>query len=624
MPRRPLQHLLLRDLLPLVGFMALCLLSLSWWGVSRATRHQARAQAGQSLRLLESNLRSRFLAYQQETAELARLWSGGLLDPASPEAFQHGLVMLAGSLQGFRSHGIVRPDGLVLDVGPGPEGWMTGQVVVTPQGLTTQTRRWSPEGRLLGRTPAKPAPESRDARQRPWFSLSSGRWVGPFLLAQDGPFLNTLRVTYAMPVTGQDGRELGVAQTSIRLDDLASLVRVIEPYPGCQVLIADATDHAVLLPAACTASLPDQLVRLERPFSPTYLPLAHELRQAALTGRPLRIGGRRHLVETMRIQGIPGVEWELYLGIPEDVLLLGPTRVAAAMVGFSVLLLAFLVGWIHRTATAFSQPLTALAESSAAMVRGEPFTLPPTRIQEIVHLGEAFGLAGRAIREHVALEAELRHSQRIVALGTMAAGVAHDLNNLFIAIQRHLDVCEHRGGPENHLQRAQTAMDRCTELARAFLTFGRGGPEGKVPLDLDRVIEDALLLVHGILSHQVEFVRELDGDLPRILASPTALTQVLVNLIVNARDAMPNGGQLRIRSWPEEGGVAFAVEDTGVGISPEDRDRVFLPFFTTKEPGKGTGLGLTMVQKIVADHGGRLDMESTPGQGTTFTVHLPA
>ncbi|MGD8441134.1 MAG: ATP-binding protein [Holophagae bacterium] len=233
-----------------------------------------------------------------------------------------------------------------------------------------------------------------------------------------------------------------------------------------------------------------------------------------------------------------------------------------------------------------------------------------------------------------ALDDRLRQSQRMEAIGRLAGGIAHDFNNLLMVIKSYAELGRREaagGDPKvgQRLTEIDRAADRASDLVRQLLAFGRRqviNPEIVRVNQLVRGLEDMLA---RLLGDDVEFEVDLDPDAGLTRVDPALLEQVIVNLAVNARDAMPRGGRLRIstRSVPGDGGgtgeVELAVRDTGVGIDPEIQDRIFEPYFTTKEMEKGTGLGLATAYGIVEQSGGRIEVDSRVNHGTTFTVRLP-
>jgi signal transduction histidine kinase len=239
------------------------------------------------------------------------------------------------------------------------------------------------------------------------------------------------------------------------------------------------------------------------------------------------------------------------------------------------------------------------------------------------------------ITERRRMEVELVESQKLASLGTLAAGIAHEINSPLQIITGQSDGLLRRmekGELEpERLKRGLTDISRSSwrvaEIVRSLLSYGRMS-NGKVEtLDLNVLVQDTLLLIeHQLRSRSSIFVTtDLAADLPPISCSRNEISQVLINLLTNARDAMPHGGQITVSTRCEDHlqQALIAVADTGKGIAPKIRERIFEPFFTTKSEGEGTGLGLSIVSKIIQDHGGEIRIESIPEEGTTFTIALP-
>jgi PAS domain S-box-containing protein len=248
------------------------------------------------------------------------------------------------------------------------------------------------------------------------------------------------------------------------------------------------------------------------------------------------------------------------------------------------------------------------------------------------------------ITERKRLETELLHSHKLEAVGRLAGGVAHDFNNMLTAIKSYSellrDTLELGDERRNDAEEITKAADRAAVLTRQLLAFGRRQLLEPRVLDVNRTVSEVEQMLRRLLVGDVVFVTELGTDLWPVLADAGQLEQVLINLVVNARDAMPDGGTLTLRTenveihhtrgvtagpdaMPPGTYVRLAVSDTGVGIDAETRGRIFEPFFTTKERGKGTGLGLATVYGIVRQSAGYVEVDSTPGEGTTFAVYLP-
>ncbi len=244
-----------------------------------------------------------------------------------------------------------------------------------------------------------------------------------------------------------------------------------------------------------------------------------------------------------------------------------------------------------------------------------------------------------AEQERLRLEQRLVQSQKMEALGQLAGGVAHDFNNILTGIILAAEVALLKGGPgaaaSSGLQQIKELAGRATLLTQQMLTFSRRHPLRPVPLHLNALIEHALSMLRRLIGEDINLTFSAGADRDLIRADRSQIEQVLVNLVVNARDAMPAGGDLSITTRSELGGsgrdqgsqageyVVLEVADSGQGMDEATRERVFEPFFTTKAVGKGTGLGLAMVYGIATKHGATITVDSTPGSGTTFRICFP-
>ena len=235
----------------------------------------------------------------------------------------------------------------------------------------------------------------------------------------------------------------------------------------------------------------------------------------------------------------------------------------------------------------------------------------------------------RDTTERRRLEEQLREGQKLEALGRLAGGVAHDFNNLLTVIRGNADLIKEgmADGPsaDELLDDIRGAADRAAGLVRQLLTFGRRQPVKPEVVDLNEVVRETVGMLRRVIGSRVKVADDLSAAPVRVRADRTQLVQVVMNLAVNARDAMPGGGTLSVQTRATGGGrrVRLEVADTGTGMPPEVRAKIFEPFFTTKGPGKGTGLGLATVYGIVKQSGGEIGVDSTPGVGTTFRVDLP-
>lgn len=234
----------------------------------------------------------------------------------------------------------------------------------------------------------------------------------------------------------------------------------------------------------------------------------------------------------------------------------------------------------------------------------------------------------QAEEERAHLQKQLMHADRLATIGQLAAGVAHELNEPLSSILGFAQLLQRNaalpdGGRED-VEKIVTASLHAREIIKKLLLFARQTPTFRGPVNLNQVIVGAIdLFRHHFEKEGIELACALCPEMPLLAGDAGQLTQVLVNLVVNAVQAMPDGGRLLVRTEVHDGQVICIVEDTGVGMIEEVQSRLFLPFFTTKEVNQGTGLGLPVVHGIVTAHGGTIEVTSAPGAGTTFTIRLP-
>jgi signal transduction histidine kinase len=227
------------------------------------------------------------------------------------------------------------------------------------------------------------------------------------------------------------------------------------------------------------------------------------------------------------------------------------------------------------------------------------------------------------------LREQLRHADRLATVGLLASGIAHELNEPLGSVLGFAQLARKcQGLPElakQDIEKIESASLRAREVIKKLLIFARQTPPEKTQVSLNRVVEETLDFLGGrCLEGGIEVECSLASDLPEIKADPGQLNQVLVNLVVNALQAMPEGGKLTVRTEACGDHVSLIVEDTGTGMTDEVLQQLFVPFFTTKDVGQGTGLGLPVVHGIVSSHGGTIHVESKVGAGTRFEIRLPA
>ncbi|HKM90488.1 MAG TPA: PAS domain S-box protein [Candidatus Acidoferrales bacterium] len=292
----------------------------------------------------------------------------------------------------------------------------------------------------------------------------------------------------------------------------------------------------------------------------------------------------------------------------------------------------------ERTGKPMRQEYRMLARDGRVLwFRDEAVLLRRTSSGSLVMQGVLYD-----ITDQRRLEDQLRQAQKMEAVGRLAGGVAHDFNNLLMVIQGHTSLLSERvpdGSAERRsLDQIQKSSERAASLTRQLLAFSRMQVMQPRVLDLNSVVADMGKMLRRLIGEHIELVLRSDSHLGRVKADPGQIEQVLLNLVVNARDAMPGGGKLlietcnlaldeaaarRIPSLQPGSYVVLSVSDTGIGMDPETQSHIFEPFFTTKEQGKGTGLGLATVYGIVQQSGGHITVYSQPGQGATFRLYFP-
>jgi signal transduction histidine kinase len=272
--------------------------------------------------------------------------------------------------------------------------------------------------------------------------------------------------------------------------------------------------------------------------------------------------------------------------------------------------------------------LTGKSVDCESKIRGR---VAEVRLEPLRVHGEVVGVIGFAldVTDHRVLEQHLQREQQVDSMGAIAGGIAHDFNNVLTAISGFASLALEGLEPDSpakaHLQQVTQATALGAAMTSRLLSLSRSETLAPRELNVDAVVLDVEGMLRGMIGTRVRLAIDLDGALPAVSADPDQLRRLLLNLAVNARDAMPSGGVLTIETHhaPGEGVVEISVRDTGTGMDDEVRARLFEPFFTTKSAGEGTGLGLAAVQRIVTQCGGWIEVDSELGVGTTLSVGLP-
>ncbi|MCX5670964.1 MAG: cache domain-containing protein [Planctomycetota bacterium] len=445
----------------------------------------------------------------------------------------------------------------------------------------------------------------------------------------------------AAPVRGAGGKLCGVLRSGILLNQNHDLVDQVqntvfrnEQYGGKPLGTATIFQDDVRI---CT-----NVLQADKRSRATGTRASAEVRDRVL-GQGLPWLGRAWVVNDWYLAAYAPIQdpdhkpiGMLYVGVQQrrfdDVAL--KTLLTFGVVTAVGLAAAGLVAW--KLGDSISRPVRELARASETIARGDFCEMVPVRSSdEISALARTFNAMAASLRQRdeqlkERTRQQLTRSERLAAVGRLAAGVAHEINNPLTGVLTfsHMVLRDAPAGSQQHedIEAIIEATTRCRDIIRGLLNFSRQNEPQKRLSNLSDVLHDALNLTRNqALLHRVTLLEQLDPHLPALVIDPHQVQEVAVNIILNAIDAMPDGGALNIRSHAVEGGrwVEFEMADTGHGIPAEILDRIFDPFFTTKPPGKGTGLGLAISYGIITEHGGDISVSSEVGRGTTVTVRLP-
>lgn len=635
---RTITRHLFTEILAIAGVVLAAVLLLAWWSLGRALDAQAWAQSRASMSHLAGEMDRELRTVHEMGQVLKAWWLDQEATPEDPVRLDGHVLPLLARQTFVSSINFCTAEGVSVLFLRTEGAWHTRELRQDAQGPRLRWRRRHPDGRIKAQEPWEPT--LYDPRKRDWYLLGAGRTESAWS-PEAYRFMTTRDpgLTLSIPVH-RGGRLLGVIALDVMLDDLTEKAWRVQPTVGTRVLVTDAAGRVLILPKVAPyehreARFQAFLQPLGPARAPEFASLAQGLESLPPAGRQVRIqspgGGFYGAVRPYF--GPSGLRWNLFVAIPEREIL-GASRAKAlgvlafALAGFG--LLAWRAWVVSRR---FGAPLDTLAQ---ATVPDPPTTsgnseLREPWIWETRALRDALRMADRAAEEQTALREQLRSSQRRETIGTLASGAAHDVNNQLTVVLGQLELCTETLGPghpaAHQLEQARRATQRCAEVTRALLTYSRAGRmDLPGPVDPNALVRGLAAFLGRVLGGRIALEVDLASGLMAVNGQAVQLEQVVLNLALNARDAMPEGGTLTLRTRPgaEPGWVLIEIADTGIGMTPEVQARIFEPYFTTKAPGKGTGLGLVMAYGIIRSHGGRLEVVSAPGQGSTFTLHLPA
>jgi signal transduction histidine kinase len=375
--------------------------------------------------------------------------------------------------------------------------------------------------------------------------------------------------------------------------------------------------------------------------------LLSALQASAAPGEPteIQLGKEHYVADALSLSSAPPISLVVFKSFDKATAFLSQlNRVLIALGALSILVGSVLVFLISDT---FTRPLSNLVSGVRALESGDYwYPLSVKQGDEVAEVTIAFDRMRASLQKTQAdqrdLEGRLRQAHKMEAVGRLAGGVAHDFNNLLTIIGGNSDLLMDRAGADDFHRRCveqiQKASRRAVSMTRQLLAFSRMQVLQPQVLDLNAIVADMGKMLPRLIGEHIEYSFVPDPKLPTVKADPGQIEQALMNLAVNARDAMPSGGRLTVRTVrvsmdeaeaakrpPMSAGdyVRLSVTDTGHGMDEKTKAHIFEPFFTTKEVGKGTGLGLATVYGVVKQSGGYIWVESSTGQGATFEIYLP-
>jgi len=439
------------------------------------------------------------------------------------------------------------------------------------------------------------------------------------------------RLSAALDRLGRESFDVMLLDLSLPdADGLDTLIRAHAEAPKIPIVVLTGHDDEALAVRAVRAGAQDYLVkgRMDGDL------LVRSIRYASERGRAVEALERREEHYRSLIEN--SMDLISILNLDGTIRYVSPSH--ERMLGYP---LDELVG---KNVVSFVHP-NDMARVQTAMVNGNNGRPVECRVRhcdgswrvlesfsrDLSHVAGVNGMVvnARDITERKHLEEQLHHSQRLEAVGRLAGGVAHDFNNLLMVITGYshmlLDAMHSSDPARQDLEQVVKASERATDLTRQLLAFSRRQGVRASLVNLNGLVHEMERMLRRVLGEEIQLIIQLAPDLKTVRADPGQIEQVILNMAVNARDAMSSGGRLLIETrnagQPTRDCVTISITDTGIGMDPQVVSRVFEPFFTTKE--HGTGLGLATSYGIIKENGGELRVESTPGKGTTFHIELP-
>jgi len=603
---KPIRHHLQRDLLALLFLVIVAMVGVASLGAYRAGRMVTESRLQENLLHLTRDVEEILEQVEEVGGEVERLWRVDRLSTRREPELEAYFQELLHAKKDIHGIAFLDEEGRGIHLRKSSTGTpVRVSVLASTQGSPTAAGGWY----RIAERQRKPA----------WTDIE---WFGQTL----HPGLALL-----LPIF-REGYLQGVIRVEIQVTQLAGRAWANTPLDGSQILLVDHRNRVLIRPRPDHLDLGGGWDDFGRPLAPETLPLFHKGFQKFDQGQSIaRIqhGGQTYLVGKDTLNEPPGTRWTFAVACPETAFWTGSLMGhLALLVGFG-LTLAGLVGWriVHLTQR-MMQPVEALHRAAQSLENGRTPLPVRSDVLEFQTLGQAMVHAGQALERERGLQAQLETAERLRIMGTLAGGIAHDINNQLAAMVGQLNLAKgyltETSPAWDRIERAEEATGRCSQMIRSLLGFGRRTPTVMGPVPLNELARHgANLIEQG--SAPVELRLRLDPRAPRAAGNRAALEQVLTHLVRNAIDAMPQGGQITlITDRISNDQVMVAVSDTGVGMPTQVASHIFEPFYTTKEIGKGSGLGLALAHGIIQSHEGRIEFDTHPGRGSSFRVYLPA
>ncbi|HJW32050.1 MAG TPA: sensor histidine kinase [Holophagaceae bacterium] len=585
-------------------------------------RRQVESAATEQIQSAKRRLRAQTRELETMGAGLAKTWS-------SLEA--HGLdreAMLQAALPLLRRPTLLTnllfctTDGQSITLIREGTGW--GLLQQGPDGS-----RFTPAF-PTGLVKAFPAPvEPGFPHTRPWFiqgmKASQPQWTPtPYVFAGG----QAEGYTYLVPVFNADGERRGLICLDITTDRLhQTLKRYLKPLEG-QAMVTSPAHEVIMLPGEDAHPFPIQFQEGVPPTDKDFRPRG--IVPTAWTSGPdfprrIREGSQLFRVGRDNLTLAEGVDVILWTAIPLRGM---PPILRGITLSFTALLILVTLAWVlygMRITRRYGLPIMNLVDSAERARQGHEVRDVASDIWEIQKVGEQLQLVGQTVRAKQGLEDQLVRAQRFEVMSALSGGVIHDLNNLMttihLRVERAMDPTAPQPGTEIFEQIHHTTRQGCL-MSRKLLDLGRGEPTIE-RLDLNDCVTEATLLLQPALQGTRLRISRADSELP-IKGDSAEIAQVILNLALNARDAMDGRGELHLQTVrDDEGWPTLIVKDTGPGIPETLRGRMFEPYLTTKAKGKGTGLGLAVVRRVVERHRGKVQLDPDQGHGACFRLSFP-